>query len=336
MISRIPMLSPTELLEIRGNPWSRDCYSPVGDHACLLVDVTQAWPTDDVKGTTQFLMDIPCPTIGVGPCAESACPARMLDALDTVVNDQRELAAILRNVTAHPLAAATLTQVLRHNEAVSAEAGVLAESLAYATLQGSRDFRAFLASQRPTTKTHDDTPPLLTSRDGDVLKISLNSPARRNAYSAAMRDTLFEALRWLDADTSLARAEIRGEGDCFCVGGDLSEFGMATDPAEAHSIRMSRPVGLLIHRLRHRIEFHVHRACIGSGIELPAFAGRVTATADTFFQLPEIAMGLIPGAGGTVGILNRIGKHRLVRWALSGRRLRADTALAWGLIDAID
>ncbi len=331
-----PMLSPSELFELRNNPWGGDSHSPLTGKSCLLVDLRQPWqaPLDD--GLGGFLRALPCPTIGVGPCVDAARAGDLVTALDATVDDEQELSAILRNVAAHPLAAATLVQLLRHNESASVETGLHAESLAYATLQGSRDFRSFLSRRAESITHRDDDEPLVATRIGDSLDIVFNRPGRRNAYSAAMRDTLFEALRWLEADDSLVRAEIRGKGDCFCVGGDLSEFGTATDPAEAHLIRMSRPVGLLLHRLRHRVEFHVHRACIGSGIELPAFGGRITATADTFFQLPEITMGLIPGAGGTVSILKRIGRQRMVRWTLSGKRLRARTALAWGLIDAID
>ncbi|RLB42987.1 MAG: enoyl-CoA hydratase/isomerase family protein, partial [Deltaproteobacteria bacterium] len=83
------------------------------------------------------------------------------------------------------------------------------------------------------------------------------------------------------------------------------------------------------------IECHVHGACIGSGIELPAFAHRIVAAEKTFFQLPELTMGLIPGAGGTVSILRRIGRQRTAYLCLSAKRITAPTALEWGLIDSI-
>ena len=72
---------------------------------------------------------------------------------------------------------------------------------------------------------------------------------------------------------------------------------------------------------------------MGAGIELPAFARRVVAAEDAFFQLPELSLGLIPGAGGTVSIPRRIGRQRTARLALSGERLDAATALEWGLVD---
>jgi enoyl-CoA hydratase/carnithine racemase len=79
----------------------------------------------------------------------------------------------------------------------------------------------------------------------------------------------------------------------------------------------------------------VHGACIGAGVELPAFAHRVTAAANSHFQLPELKMGLLPGAGGCVSLSRRIGRHRTALLCLTGRRINAATALAWGLVDDI-
>ena len=80
---------------------------------------------------------------------------------------------------------------------------------------------------------------------------------------------------------------------------------------------------------------HLHGACAGSGIELPAFAGRVIAAPSTTISLPELSLGLIPGAGGTVSLPGASGGIRTTRLALTGERLDAATALEWGLVDAI-
>jgi enoyl-CoA hydratase/carnithine racemase len=103
----------------------------------------------------------------------------------------------------------------------------------------------------------------------------------------------------------------------------------------AHLIRLDRSVALRIDRCQDRVVAHLHGACVGAGIEIPSFAGRVVARPDAFFQLPEVAMGLVPGAGGTVGITRRIGRWRTAYLALSGVRLDASTALDWGLVDAV-
>jgi enoyl-CoA hydratase/carnithine racemase len=91
----------------------------------------------------------------------------------------------------------------------------------------------------------------------------------------------------------------------------------------------------LLHRIAHRTEVRPHGPCVGAGIELAAFAGRVVASPGTTVRLPEVGMGLIPGAGGTVSIPRRIGRWRTLYLALSGRDLDAATAARWGLVDEI-
>jgi len=80
---------------------------------------------------------------------------------------------------------------------------------------------------------------------------------------------------------------------------------------------------------------HLHGPVAGSGIELAAFAGRVVADGSTRISLPEVGLGLIPGAGGTVSLPRRIGRHRTLRLALEPGSVDAATALAWGLVDEV-
>jgi enoyl-CoA hydratase/carnithine racemase len=163
----------------------------------------------------------------------------------------------------------------------------------------------------------------------------LNRPENRNAITVQMRDALVELLELVLLDDSIERLEISGRGACFSVGGELREFGLATDPALAHRIRSLHNPGRLLARCASRVSCHLHSACVGSGIELPAFAGHLRADPGSFFQLPELSLGLIPGAGGCVSISRRIGRQRTAWLALSGKKLKARTALEWGLIDEI-
>ena len=107
------------------------------------------------------------------------------------------------------------------------------------------------------------------------------------------------------------------------------------DLAEAHRIRQFRMPARYLAQEAHRYTFHLHGACVGAGIELPAFARHITATPGTWFQLPEIAMGLIPGAGGCVSIPRRIGRQRTNWMAITGDRLDVERALNWGLVDRV-
>jgi enoyl-CoA hydratase/carnithine racemase len=176
--------------------------------------------------------------------------------------------------------------------------------------------------------------PVLLARDGDVLHITLNRPERRNAYGAQLRDALVAAL-----DVALYDPDVRvvldGAGPCFCAGGDLAEFGTVPDAATGHLIRTRHGAARPLHALAARTEVRVHGPCVGAGVELAAFAGRVVAAPGTTFRLPEVGMGLIPGAGGTVSLPRRIGVPRTLHLALTGAELDVETALAWGLVDEI-
>src|SRR5690606_18949173 len=111
---------------------------------------------------------------------------------------------------------------------------------------------------------------------------------------------------------------------------DLDEFGRADDPGRAHLIRVLRAPVRRIHQIRERVTAVIQGAAVGSGIEIPAAAGRVIARPHAVFRLPELELGLIPGAGGTASIPRRIGRRRCCYMALSGRKIDTATALAWG------
>jgi enoyl-CoA hydratase/carnithine racemase len=256
--------------------------------------------------------------------------------VDVLATSPEELEGLCAAVRANPVAASVLARVVRHNARASVAEGLLVESLAYSTLQHGAEFEGWLA-RRPFRAADVDirVEPLRIDRQAERLRLTFDRPAKRNAFSAALRDALCAALELPLYDATVREVVIDGAGPSFCAGGDLDEFGDARDAAIAHATRMTRSAGALLHRLRDRSTCHVHGACIGAGIELPAFTRRIRARPDAFFQLPEVSMGLVPGAGGTVSITKRIGRLRTAALALSGERIDAATALRWGLIDAI-
>jgi enoyl-CoA hydratase/carnithine racemase len=279
---------------------------------------------------------LPCPSVALR--AESPCPAaaELLDHFDVVVASESELGPILEAVRRTPLSALALVQLLRHSAGLDAHEGLVAESLVYSTLQSGPEFRDWLAAQpeKPPRKANL-APAVQVSRWGDRLQLTLNRPEKHNAFSAAMRDALVEGLQIALGDPSIREVVLNGAGPSFCSGGDLEEFGTLPDPATAHAIRSTRNVGRLLTGCAERVRFELHGACVGAGVELPAFAGHVVAKEDAFFQLPEVSMGLVPGAGGTVSIPRRIGRQRTAYLALSGLRIDAATARRWGLVDEL-
>jgi enoyl-CoA hydratase/carnithine racemase len=238
--------------------------------------------------------------------------------------------AIARN----PEAADTLLDVLRRTEHLDVESALEIESRAYSGLLGGPEFAVWLAARGPMERPAPTEEPVVLERLGDQLRITLNRPELHNAYSAAMRDALVEALELAVLDPSL-HVLLRGAGRSFCSGGDLGEFGTAADLERAHEIRMEQSAARLLARIADRVTVEAKGSCTGAGTELAAFAGHITATPRAFFRLPEVGMGLIPGAGGTVSVPRRIGRRRTAYLALTGTRLHARDALAWGLIDEL-
>jgi enoyl-CoA hydratase len=308
---------------LSGNPW-------------LLVDLEpHALPhAGERAALARWLRHQSCPVIGI---AERGVEHPFAFACDTVVVDAAQAAQLVTNIEATPLAAMVLVQLLRATEGLEVERALIIESFAYATLQGGAEFRRWLAhATRPTADPGTESgPPVLVTRMDAQLHLRLNRPARRNALSVPMRDALVEALELVLCDTSITHVSLRGEGPCFSAGGELAEFGSVPDAATAHAVRSTRSVAALLARCAPQLTAHVHGAAVGAGAEMAAFAARVEASTDAFFQLPELRYGLIPGCGGCVSIPRRIGRLRTAYLALSGQRLDARSACSWGLVDAV-
>ena len=235
-----------------------------------------------------------------------------------------------------PVAAAVMAQVLRLGAHLPFDEALVLESLAYSMLLAGAEFRAWRAATPVRTRPPSEGPRVRLAREAGVLVVAFARSEARNAVDAAMRDELVEALGFATVDPEQTPVLLTGDGPSFSAGGDLDEFGKATDPAAAHAIRVEQSPARLLRALGDRGGARVHGACIGAGIEIPAAAARVTASPDAWFRLPEVAMGLIPGAGGTASIPRRIGRQRTCFMALSGRAIDVSTALAWGLVDTVE
>ncbi|SDC53614.1 Enoyl-CoA hydratase/carnithine racemase [Sphingomonas sp. YR710] len=254
--------------------------------------------------------------------------------LDAMVEPPITADMLIRGISRAPHAAAVLVQLLRSIGTLSDEAAFTAESLAYGLLQGSAEHVHWLASRAPA----ELSPPgrVIVERVGAHLHITLDRPWARNAIDRETRDRLVEAFTVASLDPDVQSIMLRSVGPIFSIGGDLEEFGTTRDPAVAHLIRsQTLPARALAPRAG-ILDVHVQGGCVGAGLEIAAFASRLTAARTAWFQLPELAMGLIPGAGGCVSVPRRIGRQRAALMILSGRRINAATALRWGLIDAIE
>jgi hypothetical protein len=293
--------------------------------------------------------DSPAAEVIVGVHRGGALPGADHDKFDILLSADHDapapwvggdVEAVLERLKAafdsQPLAATVVAQVLRQTLQVTFDEALVLESFAYSMLLASDGFRTWRAQTAIRKRENDDGPRVRLERTADHLAVTLTRAAARNAMDARMRDELVEALEFALADPEAAAVLLAGEGAAFCAGGDLDEFGTAKDPAVAHAIRLARSPTRLIRCLGPRASARVHGACVGAGVEIPAAADRVIAKGGARFRLPEVAMGLIPGAGGVASIPRRIGHHRACYMAISGVEVDAPTALAWGLVDGVE
>jgi enoyl-CoA hydratase len=271
----------------------------------------------------------PFPLIGLGSAAHPL--ARTLDA---IVEAPVSAESLIRQITRAPHAAAITVQLLRNLQGLPIEPALQAESMTYGLLQGSAEYAAWLATRVAPLQPAPAGRVVIERRDS-VLHVLIDRPEARNAINRQLRDELVEAFTLAALDADILSIRLRAQGPTFSVGGDLEEFGTTRDPATAHLIRVRTLPAVALAPSATKLNVHIQGACVGAGVEIAAFGVRVTATPDAWFQLPELAMGLIPGAGGCVSVPRRIGRQRAALMMLSGRRINAATARNWGLVDAV-
>ena len=315
-------------------------FGALGDSPLVVLDLNAATPSRRIPVSyPRIVVGIsdgsglsPAPMgVDIALCAQPTSQAGWV-----AVNDLSEAVELLElQVAASPIAALTMAQLMRMRPNLDFEGALAAESLAYATLQAGSVFTTWLRQRpEPQQRVHEGDAVLMT-RDGNSVTITLNRPAIHNAMSVELRDGLSEALSACVLDGTISSIVLNGEGKSFSSGGFLDEFGTLPDPATGHAVRMARSNARLMNQLTPRLHVELHGATMGAGIELGCLGHRVSAATDTVIALPEVALGLVPGAGGTASIPMRIGPQRCCWLGISGESITAPQALAWGLIDEV-
>ena len=163
-------------------------------------------------------------------------------------------------------------------------------------------------------------------REGDILVVTIDNPPV-NALSAVVRRGLQEAAAQVAADPSVAAVLLVGAGRNFIAGADIREFGQTPQPPALPD------VCLAIESLDRPVVAAIAGAALGGGLEVALAAHYRIALEGASLGLPEVLLGLMPGAGGTQRTPRLVGAKATLDLALGGKPLDAAAALALGLVD---
>ncbi len=178
--------------------------------------------------------------------------------------------------------------------------------------------------------------PLLVEQRGTALVLTLDRADRHNALNRQLIEELGAAAREASQDRAIRAVILTGAGDkSFCAGADLKERqGLSKDQVR-EVVRLYRSEFGAIDHCTKPVIAALNGVALGGGLELALMADLRVASAKAQLGLPETSLGIIPGAGGTQKLPRVIGEARAKEMILLGRRLSAEEAFEWGLVNRI-
>jgi 3-hydroxyacyl-CoA dehydrogenase len=165
-------------------------------------------------------------------------------------------------------------------------------------------------------------------REGDVAILTLDSPPV-NALSAGVRDGLFDGFTAAIADPDVKAIVLICAGRTFIAGADISEFGGNRKGAELHTVQN------LMENSPKPVIAAIHGTALGGGLEVALTAHYRVAVPSAKVGLPEVNLGLLPGAGGTQRLPRIVGAEKALEMMTSGAHVPAKAANAMGLVDEV-
>ncbi len=166
--------------------------------------------------------------------------------------------------------------------------------------------------------------------------VSLNRPHRHNAITDTLFDDMRTALRDYLGNDLVRCVLIRGEGPSFCSGRDKAELGRRANGEDDFTfVREHQRIRLEVLESTKPVVAAVQGAALGGGFELALSADMRIIAEDAVFGLPEVGLGLVPDTGGTQLLPALVGPARAKYLVLSGARIDARTAYAWGLAEEV-
>ncbi|HET6403356.1 MAG TPA: enoyl-CoA hydratase-related protein [Candidatus Thermoplasmatota archaeon] len=177
---------------------------------------------------------------------------------------------------------------------------------------------------------------VLVERDGSIAVLTVNRPKALNAMNHATLQDLQRAVEALDADPGVAVIIVTGSGEkAFVAGADISEMAnFGPTQAEEHARRGQAAVAAF-ERARKPVIAAINGYALGGGLELALACDIRIASENAQVGLPEVSLAVIPGFGGTQRLARIVGEGRAKELVFTGRRVKAEEALAIGLVNKV-
>ena len=172
------------------------------------------------------------------------------------------------------------------------------------------------------------TKSVTTTRNGDVAVITIDNPPV-NALSFHVREPLMEAFEVLREDASVAAIVLACAGRTFVAGADITEFGKPMQQPDLRALIAT------LEKIEKPTVAAIHGTALGGGLELALGCHFRVADKAARLGLPEVKLGLLPGAGGTIRLPYLLGPRKALKIIVSGTPIGAAEALDGGLVDAI-
>jgi enoyl-CoA hydratase/carnithine racemase len=190
--------------------------------------------------------------------------------------------------------------------------------------------RRTVVSMRDTTTTK-----LIFDREGPVTTVTLNRPDIHNALDRELSRELNTAVRQVREDRECRIFVLRGAGETFCAGDDITEFN-TWEPEDAYwQVRQYQETAQIIEDLTPVTIAAVDGVCTGGGLELTLVSDFVIATDRSRWGMPEIDWDITPGWGGTSRLVRFAGRRKAKEWNLVGALFDAHTAERYDLVNRI-
>ena len=170
-----------------------------------------------------------------------------------------------------------------------------------------------------------------TRAEGGIGFIELNRPKVLNALNRGMISEILAAMEAYDRSEEVRVIMLSGKGRCFAAGADIGEM------ANADSISIERLNQFTdwdrLAWIKKPIIGAIHGFALGGAFELALSCDLLIAAEDAEFGFPEVNLGIMPGAGGTVRLTKLAGKTKAMEWLFTGKRITAAEALHYGIIN---